>query len=127
MANTNVAYDLSMFETKPKKTQAERLQVVESVPKPRRKPKMKVSAILLISAIVAVVVLMVGYSIYGRVQLNELSAELNQINAQMKSMESENTRLEAQLSSQNSLQWLENEATKLGLGKTENYHRRRQN
>ncbi len=112
--NTNTAYDFSKFEVAPAPREKLPLRVV-STPRTKRRPKVFGLSKL---CLVALMVSMVVYMIYNQVVLSELSGQVSLASANLTELESENTRLSADLASNSSYKTLEEYATyQLGLSK----------
>ena len=112
------AYDLSIYE----KRKRPEISVVDKPLSPRPKSqKRSVSLAVKFILTVAVILTFAALSIYGNVRRTELSDQLNTIQASIAQVENENKKLEAKLDSQLSLKRIEEEATRLGLSKTEKY------
>ena len=70
----------------------------------------------------ALLLTMIGFSIYSRVRLDELDRQLTQINSDTDIIVSENTRLKSEINSRISLDKVEEYAqNELGMVKVENY------
>lgn len=121
MAANNTAYDFSRFET------AE--ATPKAAPAARQKPQLKVvqgtrsaakASPLAKLGLVLLMVVMIVMVIYSQVVLSELSSQISTAQSRLTSLESESTRLSAQLTSAGSSKALEEYATaKLGLAKME--------
>lgn len=120
MAVNNTAYDFSRFEaSKPQK----------AAPAVQKQPQLKVVSNRRAVAktnplskffLVLLMVVMVVMVIYSQVVLSELSSQISIAESRLTSLESESTRLSAQLTSAGSSKNLEEYATaRLGLSKME--------
>ena len=118
MAVNNTAYDFSRFEaSEPRKTApaAQKQPQLKVVPNRRTAAKTNPLSRLLLVLLMVVMVVMI---IYSQVMLSELSSQISTAEARLTSLESESTRLSAQLTSAGSNKNLEEYATaKLGLSK----------
>lgn len=84
-----------------------------------RKATLKAIKIMIVSALLLT---MIGFSIYSRVRLDELDRQLTQINSDTDIIVSENTRLKSEINSRISLDKVEEYAqNELGMVKVENY------
>ncbi|MBR5559202.1 MAG: hypothetical protein IKU72_03030 [Oscillospiraceae bacterium] len=120
MAVNNVAYDFSRFEAS---------EVPKTASETRRQPQLKVvsnrrpvakSNPLTKLGLVLLMVVMIVMVIYSQVVLSELSTQISSAQSRLTALESESTRLSAQITSAGSSQKLEEYAvTKLGLSKME--------
>lgn len=120
MAANNAAYDFSRFETSeapkaaPVAAKQPQLRVVTN-----RRPVAKTNPLPKIGLVLLLVVMIVMV-IYSQVMLSELSSQISTAEARLTALESESTRLSAQLTTAGSSQVLEEYATtKLGLSKME--------
>ncbi len=118
MAANNAAYDFSRFEVPespkaaPAAQQRPKLRVVTNRrPVAKSNPLPKLGLVLLMIVMIVMV-------IYSQVVLSELSSEISSAQSRLTALESESTRLSAQLTSAGSSKALEEYATtKLGLSK----------
>ncbi len=118
MAANNTAYDFSRFETS---------EAPKAAPAARPQPQLRVVAgrrtaasPLAKAGLVLLMVVMIVMVIYSQVMLSELSSQISTAQNKLTGLESESTRLSAQLTSACSSKVLEEYATaKLGLSKME--------
>ena len=126
--NGSTAYDLTLFETKKAnaqpKPQSQKRQPHVVKPKKKTQQQLRAEARLSIRqsikilAISGILLTVVGFMIYGRVQLTELSHEYTTVQKQLTIAQSEKTRLSMQLNSMVSLDKVEDYASKnLGMVK----------
>lgn len=116
----SVAYDLDHFAVKPKL----KVKKPTLVPLPAQTARRKFqwAAALKITAALAVVIAIVAVMLYNRAMLTELTVKINSANKELAEMQSENTRLQAELESKISLRNVEDYATQtLGLAKMDKY------
>jgi len=120
MAVNNVEYDFSRFEaseapkTAPESRKQPKLKVVTN-----RRPVAKVNPLPKLG-LVLLMVAMIVMVIYSQVVLSELSTDISAAQSRLTALESESTRLSAQITSAGSSQQLEEYAVaKLGLSKME--------
>ena len=105
---SNAAYDLSFYENK-------KLQPLTVVKNEDRKQKKAFSSVFKIILTAVFVLAMASLMIYGNVTKTELTDKINEVKDQIKVVQSENNRLQAQFDIQLSKQKIEAEAIKLGL------------
>lgn len=119
MAANNTAYDFSRFEAQSTAPASAAKAQPQLRVLPARRAKAKVNP--LPKAILALLmVAMVVLTIYSQVMLSELSTEISAARGRLTTLESESTRLSAQLTSAGSAKTLEEYATaRLGLSKME--------
>lgn len=117
MASTqsNLAYDLSLFEQKPKKAQPA-LNVVKE--KYHKRDRMLVVRVV---SGVLVVVTVICLQLYSRAQLTELSDRIGTYNTEYQNLLSEQTRLNAEIEGKVSLRSVEESAKAMGLDKMQAY------
>ncbi len=116
--NMNTAYDFSKFESPeaPNTAQKPKPKMV-ALPSKKRKPRVGFLPKL---CLVALMISMIVYVIYNQVIVSELSDQVSEANASLTTLESENTRLAAELAANSSYRALEEYATyQLGLSKLE--------
>lgn len=116
----NLAYDLSLFESREKEA-FQRHTKVKIVPKPKTKQTSKLT-VFRWAAITVIAVLSIVSVIFCNVKLTELNDKVTKTQSAYNKAISEQTRLNMELESRMSLKNVENYAiTKLGLQKVQNY------
>lgn len=103
--NKNVAYDFSLFEERPRSTKNENnvLQLPENNQRIKRVAKIKYKAVALMLTAIAIGTSIVGSIVYGQVQLNEVTAEINRATNLLNESESLHTQLQVKVESKLSL------------------------
>lgn len=115
--NTSEAYDLSAYEALPQRKQTPNIKVVRSL---RRKPSTMVTP-RVVSSFIVVVTLFV-LIVLNQVQLNEVSTQINILNAQLQELDSENVKMTSELESIISLPAIADYAkNELGMHKLDKY------
>lgn len=112
---SNLAYDLSLFEQKPKKARPA-LNVVKE--KYHKRDRMLVVRVV---SGVLVVVTVICLQLYSRAQLTELSDRIGTYNTEYQNLLSEQTRLNAEIEGKVSLRSVEESAKAMGLDKMQAY------
>lgn len=124
MKNTNVAYDFSAFETRPKeqpKAQPQKVQIKKVAVNPNTRVVAVGMSPLKIIAVLMLVICVSAAMLISCVQLSETINAVNEANTQYKELEAEGVRLNLQLEGSVSLKNAEDYATKqLGMSKMEN-------
>lgn len=123
--DNNAAYDLSLFETKPKKQEEEKKNNVIEMPAKRVNQNarrlenfIKAGSIILIAAIVFTLF----YSLlYCRVQITELHNEINTVEQELSIAKSDYSVLQMELDSKTSLESIEKKSEQLGMRQLEDY------
>lgn len=119
MAANNAAYDFSRFEAQSAAPAASAQKQPELRVLPARRAKPKANPLPKV-ALALLMVAMIVLTIYSQVMLSELSSEISAAQSRLTALESESTRLSAQLTSAGSAKSLEEYATaRLGLSKME--------
>ncbi|MCI8622468.1 MAG: hypothetical protein HFG26_02250 [Provencibacterium sp.] len=113
---SNLAYDLSLFEAKPKKAQP----VMNVVKEPKYKKRDRMIAVRIVST-VAVVVTITCVMLYSRAQLTELTDRVGTYQTEYQNLMSERTRLNAEIEGKVSLRSVEENAKLMGLDKMQAY------
>lgn len=113
---TNLAYDLSLFETKPKKAQP----ILNVVKEPKYQRRDRMMAVRVVST-VAVIVAIICVMLYSRAQLTELTDRIGTYNTEYQNLVSERTRLNAEIEGKVSLRSVEESAKLMGLDKMQAY------
>lgn len=121
MANTNLAYDLSVYEPKPVKKQEAAVQAaVQPVIQVKTNPnadRLRVNMLKLVVYACAIVAL-IGAVLYGKVETNRLFNEISSLQSDLSALQSENIALAAKYESATSLKNVEDYAENvLGLQK----------
>ena len=100
---SSAAYDLNRYQPK-RVEQTPQLQVIEN-PGVQKKARrlFAVKAVCLILSVAAIL----GYLLYSKAVLTELGAQINSYNSELQLLESEHSRLQAQLDTQTSLRNVE--------------------
>ncbi len=110
MNKKNLAYDLSLFEEKETNHSAQVIQISKKNSHFMKNKKNRVLSMLYISFICVGIISVLAVMIYSRVQLTELTEELNVANKTLSESESINTQLKMKAESQMSLKYVENYA-----------------
>lgn len=115
--NSGVAYDLSGYQALPKKQPKPGLKVVKS--------KNRLASSVVTPKTVcsfAIIVTMIVLIVFNQAQLNEVSGDINELNASMEKLQSENVRMTSELESTISLRNIADQAkNKLGMNKLDRY------
>ena len=123
MEHKNLAYDLSLFEARPKERQKNNIielpkEKLEQNRRRRTRPALVVVALFFTLMITSVV----GVMIQNQVELNELTAEINAATKELEESESVYTQLQMRAESKMSLKAVEEYAhDKLGMRELEQY------
>lgn len=116
LKNRNLAYDLSLFEETPKKRNIVKLPQKSK----KRKAKLNLAHAAAVGITCALSVTAVATFVYGQVQLNELTAQINVQQKALNESQSVYTQLQVKSESQMSLSKIENYAVnELGMIKLE--------
>ena len=113
---SNLAYDLSLFEQKPKKAQPA-LNLVRDHKYHKRDRMVAVRVVSSVLVVVAVICL----QLYSRARLTELSDRIGTYNTEYQNLLSEQTRLNAEIEGKVSLRSVEESAKAMGLDKMQAY------
>lgn len=123
--NENIAYDLSLFEPKPKEKQVKNDNNVVEFPSERvnlnaRRLEnfIKACSVILIAGIVFTLFYCL---LYCRVQITELHNEINNVESELNIAKSDHDVLEMELSSKTSLDSIEEKSKDLGMRQLESY------
>ncbi len=103
MANSEYAYDLSLFESKKTKLVALKPNKKEIKRNNRRKKLQRVLNVSAVVLIVLAVVAVIGLRITLGVQLTEVNARISQAESRLAELQSEQVRLESELASKTSI------------------------
>lgn len=103
MANSEYAYDLSLFESKKAKLVALKPNKKEIKSESRHAKLQKVLNASAVALIVLVVLAAIGLHITLGVQLTEVNARISQAEARLSELQSEQVRLESELASKTSI------------------------
>lgn len=120
MAQSEYAYDLSLFETKKTKLVALKPNKKEEKRNSRRE---KLQSVLNVSAVVliAIVVLaVIGLRITYGVQLTELNSRISEAETRLSELQSEQVRLESELASKTSIAHVNEYALENGMTLADN-------
>lgn len=121
MQNSNLAYDLALFENRQRRTRP----VVEVVKPAQTAAKNSAQTLLNTLCCIALAVVVVAFlfaNIYSRVQLSETRYNITDAETTLTKLQSEETRLSAELDNKISIKNIETFATaELGLSRMESY------
>lgn len=116
MSRMNLAYkyDLNKYRN---------LTAAEEAPEPKRdnitikRKNMDKGSTIKIIFLAAAALILLFFVVYGKVQISDIYSKINNQKAELAIMESENTRLKAEIESHTSLKNIEEYANSLGLKK----------
>lgn len=119
MAVINEAYDLELF--RPREPQLQTLTGDHKVKKDKQRRSRRQSVMTTVFYLMLGVVLMavIGYFITGRVRLTEMNKTLADSQAQLKVLQSERVRLEAELAAKTSAEQVDQYALENGMAPVE--------
>lgn len=112
----NTAYDFSIFETKPQKSQP----VLNVIKNPKYQKRDRLAVLRIISSVILVVTV-ICIMLYSRAELTVLTNEVGKYKDSYAELLSENTRLNAEMEGKVSLRGIEESAQELGLAKMQVY------
>lgn len=110
------AYDFDLFREKTSKPQP----ALELIENSKYKKRDRMTSLRIVST-AAVVVAVICVMLYSRAQLTELSSDLGKMNNEHQLLQSEYTRLCAEMEGKVSLRGVEERAKELGLSKVQSY------
>lgn len=116
-SNSSVAYDLAAV-AQPKQQPKPELKVVKSRKRQQAASLVNLRTLGAFAVVVTLIILMV----YNQVQLNEVSRQINTLDAQLRELESEHTRLSSDLEATQSLRTIADQAqNELGMSRLDKY------
>ena len=109
MDKLNVAYDLSLFEDKPKVKEKKNKVVKMQREKPHIKPKTRINPVTALYSVVISVIIVSVFSVmvYSQIQLTELTDKINTVDKALAESKSTYTQLKMRAESQYSLRSVE--------------------
>lgn len=109
MDKLNMAYDLSLFEDRPKVKKKKNNVVKMQRKKPHIKPKTRITPITALYSVVisAIVVSVFSVMVYSQIQLTELTDKINTVDKALAESKSTYTQLKMRVESQYSLRSVE--------------------
>lgn len=119
------AYDFDMFAPQPKQknnvVEIQRKKNTLSDVRSSRRPRRATSRIAPLVMMLILVLGLIAGNIYLRVQVTEVTSQINSYNQKLERAISENTSLEMEMENRVSLKNLEQSAQELGMQKAERY------
>ncbi len=118
-ANSN-AYEMDRFVRKPA-TSERNLTVVRTNRQAKQAARRKYVAMLRSTMVLLVVIVIAGTYLFSKVQITELTEQINAAEKSLNAEQSENVRLQLQVEGQLSMNNIEQYAADLGLSKLQQY------
>lgn len=113
---SSAAYDFELFENKEPRAHP----TLSLVGNQKYEKRDRMASVRIVSC-VALVVAIVCVMLYGRAQLTELSHKIGQFNDEYQQLQSEYTRISAEMEGKVSLRGVEERAQEMGLSKVQSY------